>query len=56
MVTGPVAAEALGVNVRTIYRRTRAGKIPTVTFNGRRYIPAAWLADQLGVDVDEVAS
>ena len=54
LLTIPEAAEALGLPVTRVHQHIRDGHLVSVTENGVRYVPAAFIAD--GVIVKSLPS
>jgi excisionase family DNA binding protein len=51
LLTIPQAARALGVSEATVWRRLRAGSLPSVRREGRRLIPARALRARRAMEV-----
>jgi excisionase family DNA binding protein len=50
------AAQVLGIGRSTAYEAVRCGQIPAMRLGRRAIVPAAWLAQQLGVTVEAVTA
>ena len=50
------AARVLGIGRSTAYEAVRCGQIPAMRLGRRAIVPAAWLAQQLGVTVEAVVA
>lgn len=50
------AARVLGIGRSTAYEAVRCGQIPAMRLGRRAIVPAAWLAQQLGVTVEAVTA
>lgn len=50
------AARVLGIGRSTAYEAVRCGQIPAIRLGRRAIVPAAWLAQQLGVSVETVVA
>jgi excisionase family DNA binding protein len=48
------AARVLGIGRSTAYEAVRCGQIPAMRLGRRSIVPAAWLAQQLGVTIEAV--
>ena len=51
LLTIPQAARALGVSESTVWRRLRAGTLPSMRRGGRRYIPTRSLRGDAAVEM-----